>query len=108
MSPLPPGVVVFGPRANCTLDICPVEISVYGYRPSLAVNVVFIALYAMAMAAHVYLGIRWRSYFFMASMLLGCINALVGYAGRVMMYYNPFSFPAFMIQISTFLTWPGR
>jgi hypothetical protein len=50
--PPPPNVVVFGPGANCTLAICPVEISVYGYRPSLAANISFIALYAVAAVIH--------------------------------------------------------
>jgi hypothetical protein len=98
----PPYAVVFGPRANCTLDICPVEISVYRYRPSLAANIVFIALYAVAAAIHLYLGIRWKQWWYMGCMLVGAVNAIIGYAGRVMMYYNPFSFAAFMIQIGEF------
>lgn len=78
----PPNVVVFGPEANCTLDICPVEISVYGYRPSLAANVTFIALYAVASAVHTYLGFRWKQWWFSACMLVGAVNAIIGYAGR--------------------------
>ena len=97
---LPPNVVVFGPRANCTLEICPVQSSVYGYRPSLAANLSFIALYTVASLIHVYLGIRWKQWWFMACMLVGAANAVIGYAGRVMMYYNPFNFAAFMLQIS--------
>ncbi|KAH6847318.1 RTA1 like protein-domain-containing protein [Chaetomium sp. MPI-CAGE-AT-0009] len=95
----PPNVVVFGPDANCTLEICPVEMSVYGYRPSLAANIVFIALYALSMAIHAYLGIRWKHWWYMGCMLVGGANAIIGYVGRVMLYYNPFSFTAFMIQI---------
>ncbi|KAI4251550.1 MAG: hypothetical protein LQ352_004786 [Teloschistes flavicans] len=30
--------VVYGPDANCTLALCPAELSVYQYRPSLAAN----------------------------------------------------------------------
>jgi hypothetical protein len=96
----PPNVVVFGPRANCTLDICPVQYSVYGYRPSLAANVSFIALNALAALIHTYLGFRWKQWWFMGCMLVGAVNAIIGYVGRVMMYYNPFNFAAFMLQIS--------
>jgi hypothetical protein len=96
----PPNIVVFGPGANCTLDICPVQISVYGYRPSLAANITFIALYTLASAIHVYLGIKWKTWWFMGCMIAGAVNAIIGYVGRVMMYYNPFYFPAFMMQIS--------
>ncbi|KAK4100385.1 hypothetical protein N658DRAFT_101857 [Parathielavia hyrcaniae] len=104
--PPPPNVVVFGPNANCTLDICPVEISVYGYRPSLAASITFIALYAIAIVIHAYLGIRWKQWWFMSCMLVGAVNAIIGYAGRIMMYYNPFSFAAFMIQIICVTTGP--
>ena len=96
----PPGTVVFGPSANCTLEICPVQISVYGYRPSLAANISFIVLYALAALIHAYLGIRWKQWWFMGCMLVGAVNAIIGYVGRVMMYYNPFNFAAFILQIS--------
>lgn len=33
-------------------------------------------------------------------MILGCINETAGYIGRVLMYYNPWSFAAFILQIS--------
>jgi hypothetical protein len=98
--PPPPNVVIFGPGANCTLAICPVEISVYGYRPSLAANISFIALYAVAAVIHLYLGIRWKQWWFTGCMLAGAANAIIGYVGRVMLYYNPFNFAAFMLQIS--------
>ena len=95
-----PYMVYFGPQANCTLDLCPVEYSVYGYRPSLAANISFIALNALAAVVHVYLGFRWKQWWFMGCMLVGVVNAIIGYVGRVMMYYNPFSFASFMLQIS--------
>lgn len=97
---LPPGAIVFGPKANCTLDICPVQYSVYGYLPSLAANITFIALYALAAAIHTYLGIRWKQWWFMGCMILGALNASIGYVGRVIMHFNPFNFAAFMLQIS--------
>jgi hypothetical protein len=96
----PPYAIVFGPQANCTLDICPVQLSVYGYRPSLAANISFIVLYALAALIHAYLGVRWKQWWFMSCMLVGAVNAIIGYVGRVMMYYNPFNFAAFILQIS--------
>ncbi len=97
---LAPHMVYFGPKANCTLDLCPVEYSVYGYRPSLAANISFIALNALAGVIHMYLGVRWKQWWFMICMLVGIVNAILGYVGRVLMYYNPFNFSAFMLQIS--------
>ncbi|KAF7561159.1 hypothetical protein G7046_g2969 [Stylonectria norvegica] len=92
-------IQVFGPDANCTLALCPLEWSVYKYRPSLPTNIVFLLLYAVAMAVHVYLGVRWRTWWFMTFMILGCLVEMIGYVGRIIMYNNPFSFPGFMIQI---------
>ncbi|KAK3380883.1 parasitic phase-specific protein PSP-1 [Podospora didyma] len=103
---LPQGAIVFGPKANCTLDICPVQASVFGYRPNLAANTTFIVLFALAGIVHTYLGIRWRSWFFMGCMLLGCVSASIGYIGRVIMWYNPFNFGGFMLQITCVGTAP--
>lgn len=94
-----PHYIGFGPDANCTLDVCSIEHSVYRYRPSLAANVVFIALFALAMAIHIILGMRWKTWWFMWAIITGCAAEIIGYAGRVMLYYNPFKFSAFMIQI---------
>ncbi|KLU88990.1 hypothetical protein MAPG_07969 [Magnaporthiopsis poae ATCC 64411] len=91
--------VVFGPKANCTLDLCPVQMSVYGYRPSLAANYAFIACLGLACAIHLILGVRTRSWWFMGAMCSGCVVCIVGYVGRIMLYYNPWSFVGFMLQI---------
>lgn len=96
---LPNNVVIFGPNANCTLEICDLDWSVYKYRPSLAANSFFIAAFLLAMAVHIYLGWRWRSWWFAAFMIAGCLSEVIGYAGRLVLYENPFSFPGFMIQI---------
>ncbi|QYS95805.1 hypothetical protein H0G86_003079 [Trichoderma simmonsii] len=95
----PGGYVVFGPQANCTLDVCPVEWSVYKYRPSIAANSVFIALFAIAISIHAFLGVRWRQWNFMTLMIFGCLVEIGGYAGRLVLYNNPFSFGGFMDQI---------
>ncbi|KAK1834261.1 sphingoid long-chain base transporter RSB1 [Podospora conica] len=105
-SNMPPNMVVFGPNANCTLDLCPVEYSVYGYRPSLGANIAFIALYSLAIVLHAYLGVMWRQWWFTGCILAGAINAVLGYAGRLLMYHNPFNFVGFMIQVICVTTGP--
>ncbi|KAL2752844.1 hypothetical protein ACRALDRAFT_1072666 [Sodiomyces alcalophilus JCM 7366] len=89
---------VFGPDANCTLDLCPIEWSVYQYRPMLGVNIMFIVLYALLLAVHAYLGWRWRSWWFAGFMASGCLFEILGYAGRVQLFYNPWNFSAFLTQ----------
>lgn len=101
--PGPPGspgdLVTFGPLANCTLDLCPIEYSVYKYRPSVPANAIFVALFGISILVHVILGIRWRQWTFMALMIVGCLVEIGGYAGRLILYNNPFSFGGFMDQI---------
>ncbi|CAG9948029.1 unnamed protein product [Clonostachys rosea f. rosea IK726] len=96
---LPPGTIIFGPDATCTLDTCPVDWSIYSYRPSLPGNATLLALFGVVGIIHTYLGIRWKSWGFMVGMQLGCISEIIGYIGRIMLYNNPWSFIGFMIQI---------
>lgn len=98
--PLPPYIVLFGPRGNCTLELCPVVYSVYGYRPSPAANGTFIALFVLAGMIHIYQGIRYKTWFVVTTVTIGCISGILGYIGRLMLYNNPFQFSAFMLQMS--------
>ncbi|GFP54657.1 efflux pump himE [Trichoderma asperellum] len=102
----PGGLVTFGPHANCTLDLCPIEYSVYKYRPSVPANAIFVALFGVSIVGHVILGIRWRQWNFMALMIVGCLVEIGGYAGRLILYNNPFSFGGFMDQIVLITTGP--
>jgi hypothetical protein len=92
-------LITFGPDANCTLALCPVEASIQGYRPALGVEIAFIALFGVSMLIHLAQGIRYHTWFFASMMALGCIGEMIGYGGRVLMYQNPFSFDGFIIQI---------
>ncbi|RMD39375.1 hypothetical protein DV735_g5754, partial [Chaetothyriales sp. CBS 134920] len=96
---IPPYAITFGPSSNCTLDICNVRYSVYGFVPSLAANASFLALFTIAAAAHSYLGWRWKTPLFASFMAVGCVSAIVGYVGRLLLNENPFDFPGFLIQI---------
>ena len=102
----PHNVVLFGPKANCTLELCPLEASVYQYRPSLPANIAFLGLFGLAMVVHIFLGIRWKSWWFTICMLCGCLIEIAGYVGRVMMYSNPFDFIGFLLQVIFLTTGP--
>ena len=92
-------LVSFGPDANCTLALCPVESSLQSYRPVLAVQIAFVALFGVSLLIHLAQGIRYRTWFFASMMALGCIGEMIGYAGRILLYQNPFSFDGFIIEI---------
>ncbi|KAL1891738.1 hypothetical protein Sste5346_007488 [Sporothrix stenoceras] len=108
MSGLPDGLIAYGSDANCTLAICPVEWSILQYQPSIPASAVFIALFAIALVIHAYEGIRWRHTLggFAIPMILGCIDEIIGYIGRIIMHGNPFSFNGFLIQIICITTAP--
>lgn len=84
---------------NCTIAVCPVEISVYGYRPSLAASISLITLYALCAVIQVFLGIRYKMWGFMVAMVLGCIDEIMGYVGRIIMWQNPWNSNGFIMQI---------
>ena len=88
-----------GDHVNCTLTYCPVEASVYGYRASLPLSALLIALYGLCMVAQIALGVKFRTWGYMIAMVLGCIDEIIGYAGRIMMWENPWDHNGFIIQI---------
>ncbi|KAJ5517772.1 RTA-like protein [Penicillium expansum] len=92
-------LVSFGPDANCTLALCPADASLQGYRPTLSAQIAFIALFGVSMLIHLAQGVLYRTWFFASMMALGCIGEMIGYAGRVLLYQNPFSFDGFIIEI---------
>lgn len=87
------------PGTNCTLAACPVELSVYGYRPTLVGSVALIVLYSLCLAAQVVLGFRYKTWGFMTAMVLGCIDEILGYAARIVMRQNPWGETGFLMQI---------
>lgn len=94
--------ITYGPDENCTLALCPVEASLYEYRPSLSASSTFIALFGLALAIQIIQGVKYRTWAFMIAMFWGCTCEMVGYGGRILMWQNPFSFPGFMVQIGEF------
>ncbi|KAK2605361.1 hypothetical protein N8I77_008200 [Diaporthe amygdali] len=98
--------IPFGPDANCTLEICGPDFSVYGYIPGLSSNAIFLAIFAVAMLAHVIIGLIWKQWWFMCCMVAGCVDEILGYAGRVWMNQDLWNFKAFMIQVVCVTTAP--
>ena len=98
--PLPNGYIAFGPNSNCTLGPCPIDWSILRYQPNIPANSIFLAVFGVSLLIHTLQGWKWRTWGFAASMLCGCILEIIGYAGRLIIHDNPFSFNGFLMQIS--------
>lgn len=88
-----------GELANCTISACPIEASVYGYRPSLVASCVLIGLSFVCLLVQLLYGWRYKAWGFAAGMVLGCICGLLGYVGRILLWQNPWGKPGFTMQI---------
>ncbi|KAK3312972.1 parasitic phase-specific protein PSP-1 [Apodospora peruviana] len=95
---LPNGLIPFGGDANCTLALCPLESSVLQYQPSIAGNGVVIGLFALSALVHIVQGWKWKTWDFAICIVIGCLDEIVGYIGRIMLHNDPFSFGAFLMQ----------
>jgi hypothetical protein len=95
-------------RAHCTLSTCPIDDSYYYYRPSFPVNTAFLAIFAFSLLAYILQAALSRRFIgFSIAMICGCILEVLGYAGRIMSYNNPFDqvFPP--LNLSNPLTFFG-
>ncbi|KAJ2986736.1 hypothetical protein NUW58_g4887 [Xylaria curta] len=92
-------IIPFGPHATCTLELCPIEYSIFRYRPSLAANITFVVLNVIFALTHLVLGLRLKNWWFSGAMVAGCVSNIIGYAARVFLWQNPFSFIGFLLQI---------
>ncbi|GAM90470.1 hypothetical protein ANO11243_085140 [Dothideomycetidae sp. 11243] len=88
-----------GNTANCTVAVCPIDLSVYGYRPSLGASGALIGLYVVCLLIQAALGLRYRTWWFMFAMVLGCIDEILGYVGRILYWQNPWGSTGFILQI---------
>ena len=102
----PNGTVLigFGSDSNCNLDICPISLSVFDYRPSLVANGILLGIFGTLLCVHATLGFLYKTWGYAVCMVAGCVLEIVGYVGRIMLYDNPFGFGSFLMQISK-LSW---
>lgn len=76
-----------------------IEGTIYGYRPSLAWNAFFLAIFAASTIVHAAQGIRYKTWSFLIAMTIGGMCEAIGKGGRIMMNDNPYSDPGFKLQI---------
>ncbi|KAI1128027.1 RTA1-domain-containing protein [Nemania abortiva] len=87
---------------NCTLATCDISESLYGYRPNLGINVVFVLVYISVAIYCVYLLAKRRQWIgYTIAILIGAWLEFLGYVFRVMGYSNPFRRISWIIQYSS-------
>ncbi|MCJ1286110.1 hypothetical protein MMC26_005453 [Xylographa opegraphella] len=87
-------------RNHCTLETCPLSQSYYAYRPSLPANALFLALFSFSLLCFLVQALLSRRFIgFTIALVCGCILEVVGYAGRIISYINPFDQNGFLVQI---------
>jgi hypothetical protein len=96
-------------RRDCTeiTPECPIELTLYGYRPALGVNSFFVALFSICFIVQVAYGSLRRTWTFMLALAVATFGEAIGYAGRVMMNDNPWSDAGFKMQICCLVLAPS-
>ncbi|KAI2786374.1 Efflux pump himE [Penicillium oxalicum] len=83
----------------CTLQTCPLSMAVIPYQPNVAANVVFLVIFALALAAQIWMSTRYRTWTHLVGMVGGLVLEIVGYVGRILLHYDPFNFNNFVIYL---------
>lgn len=78
---------------------CPIEASIYGYRPSIPATVFFLTFFAICFILNLLFGIRLHTWTYLIAMTLASLLETIGYIGRLFLYRNPFNFLAFEVAL---------
>ena len=82
----------FRPSYNSCDEVtlaCPIEATLYGYRPTLGATALFAAIFALNLIVTLVFMVRSRLWSFQAWLSVGLIFEIIGYAGRLMVYQDP-------------------
>ena len=82
---------------NCTVGTCPLSCAQVDYIPTLVGNTVYAAAFGILLIVQIGLGIKYKTWGFMVGMICGLLIEVVGYAGRILLHYNPFNFNNFIM-----------
>lgn len=85
---------------------CPVSMTTQGYYPNKGINVFFAACFGIAMVVTFAVGVKKRTWSYMAFITAGCALEMAGYAARVPLHDNPWNSNAFETQIVAIILGP--
>lgn len=86
--------------------LCPVEATTYGYYPNLAGNIIFTVFFGLSGLFQCGFGVYFKTWTFTFALAVGTFLEMAGYIGRVLMNDNPWSAPAFKLQIVAIVLGP--
>ena len=87
----PPRIRYLLAHGLCNPQICPLDYAYIRYQPNLGGNSFYVALFGALLIAQVFLGVRYKTWSFMFALCAGLILEVVGYVGRILMHFDPFS-----------------
>jgi hypothetical protein len=107
--PPPPGISpeLWENPKLCTLDTCPLSMAQVHYRPSVAGNTIYLALFGIVFFVQVFFGIKHKTWGFMTAMLFGLLLEIIGYVSRLQIYANPFASGPFLSYLVTLTIAPA-
>jgi hypothetical protein len=84
----------------CTYETCSVkEWGQIQYIPSLPGNAFYAAVFGLLLICQTFLGVKYRTWGFLGSMIGGIVLEIIGYIGRILLHNNDFNFNYFIIYI---------
>lgn len=83
----------------CTPQTCCLDQGQIRYIPNLAGNALFAAIFGILIIPNLFFGIRYKTWSFLAWLVLGLVGEVVGYIGRLMLNDNIFSFDGFLMYL---------
>jgi hypothetical protein len=82
--------------STCTVQTCSLQCGQITFQPTEAGNATYCAMMGAILLLQLALGIRYRTWGFMVGMCSGLLLEVIGYAGRLMLHNDPFSFNNFL------------
>ena len=97
---LPEGFIPSYDTCSGVSQICPVEASIYGYRPALGPNALFAAIHTILFFVQLFLGYRMKGYAFPTWLIIGIGLQMVGWYSRIALYEDVWNFNAMAASLA--------
>ena len=86
---------------------CQISDTIYGYYPTLPGNIIFLVVSVFCILGQTYLGIRYKTWSYLLVMWCGCFAEALGFTGRILLHFNPFSNTGFTMQVCCLIMGPA-